>query len=99
MRLRSDRVFGGSQYLPRPSSADDKDRRRLKKQRSYCIQISKAEYEKEAEEMSNKAVRDLLVSVMTDDRLTEKERSKRLKQVRSLFVGGSCQITDLCVYC
>ena len=90
MRLRSYRVYGGSQYLPRPSSEDDK--RRLKKQRSYCIQISKAEYEKEAKEMSNKAVRDLLASVMTDDGLTEKERSKRLNQVRSLFVGNFCKL-------
>ena len=85
MRLRSDRVYGGSQYLPRPSSADDKDTRRLKKQRSYCIQISKTEYEKEAEEMSNRAVRELLASVMTDDRLTEKERIKRLKQVKKFI--------------
>jgi len=74
----------GSQYFARPSSAGDKPKT-LRKQTSYCVQISKEEYEREAKEMSNKAIKDLLTQVMTDNNMGEKERNKRLKQFQKAY--------------
>ena len=79
-RVPAEKVQGS-----RPSSADNQSRG-LKRQRSYCIQISKEEYEREAKEMSKKAVCDLLTSIQNDTTLHERERNKRLKQVSVCFV-------------
>lgn len=61
----------------RPYSADDPNRR----QRYYCKQITKQEYEKEAVDFSNNAIKDLLQSILDDITLNDKDRAKRLKQV------------------
>lgn len=68
----------------RPFSADEPKRG----QRYYCKQITKQEYEKEAVDFSNKAIKDLLQSILDDPSLNGKERAKRLKQV-----GCLCNLT------
>lgn len=68
----------------RPSSADDKPRS-MSRQRYYCIQITKEQYEKEAKDLSKKAIRDLLNSILEDNELNEKEKHRRLKQIQKAY--------------
>ena len=66
---------------PRPSSADAVNRRVTKGPVTYCQQITKEEYEKQAVDFSRQQIRNLLRSIVDDRSLPCKEVTKRLAQV------------------
>ena len=59
----------------------------MKKQKSFCEQVSREEYERQAKDASNKAINELLTHLLNDDKMSEKERKKRMKQVSSEIFG------------
>ena len=65
----------------RPSSADAVNRRVTKGPVTYCQQITKEEYEKQAVDFSRQQIRNLLRSIVDDRSLPCKEVTKRLAQV------------------
>lgn len=65
----------------RPSSADAANRRVIKGPVTYCEQITKKEYEKQAVDFSRQQIRNLLRSIVDDRSLPCKEVTKRLAQV------------------
>jgi len=51
---------------------------------TYCKQITKQEYQKEAVDFSRQEIKNLLQSIVDDRTLPAKEVSKRLKQVMNV---------------
>lgn len=49
---------------------------------AFCRQISGAEFEQQKFESSQKAMEELLEILLTDQNMSEKERRKKLKQVK-----------------
>lgn len=48
---------------------------------TYCEMVSKQQYEEQKVSSSTEALRNLLHSILIDEKLSEKERKKRIKQV------------------
>lgn len=48
---------------------------------TYCELVSKQQYEDQKVSLSNEALRNLLHSIIMDEKLSDKERKKRIKQV------------------
>ena len=49
---------------------------------AFCRQISGAEFEEQKQTSSRKAMEDLLEILLTDQNISEKDRRKKLKQVK-----------------
>lgn len=50
---------------------------------TYCEMVSKQQYEEQKVSVSTEALRNLLHGILMDEKLSEKERKKRIKQVCS----------------
>lgn len=48
---------------------------------TYCELVSKQQYEDQKLSLSNEALKNLLHSIIMDEKLSEKERKRRIKQV------------------
>lgn len=48
---------------------------------TYCEMVSKQQYEEQKVSSSTEALRNLLHNILIDEKLSEKERKKRIKQV------------------
>lgn len=48
---------------------------------TYCEMVSKQQYDEQKVSASTEALRNLLHSILIDEKLSEKERKKRIKQV------------------
>ena len=66
----------------RPSSAGSS---RNKRNVTYCQQITKQQYQKEALEFSRQEIGNLLQSIVSDRSLSSKELSRVLKQVSTFL--------------
>lgn len=53
---------------------------------TYCEMVSKQQYEEQKVSTSTEALRSLLHGILIDEKLSEKERKKRIKQVWSLII-------------
>lgn len=48
---------------------------------TYCEMVSKQQYEEQKVSVSTEALKSLLHSIIMDEKLSEKERKRRIKQV------------------
>lgn len=52
---------------------------------TYCEMVSKQQYEEQKVSTSTEALRNLLHDILIDEKLSEKERKKRVKQVCFIY--------------
>lgn len=52
---------------------------------TYCQQVTKEEYERQRVSLSERAIADLLNSIITDPRLSSREKQKKLKQFKKMY--------------
>lgn len=53
---------------------------------TYCEMVSKQQYEEQKVSTSTEALRSLLHGILIDEKLSEKERKKRIKQVCFIII-------------
>ncbi|XP_047123741.1 DEP domain-containing protein 1A isoform X1 [Hydra vulgaris] len=57
----------------------------IKRTPSFCARISMQQYEKEAAELSRKALHDLLLSIINNKNISEKDKTKQLKKFEKTY--------------
>ena len=78
----------------RPSSADAVNKRITKGPVTYCQQITKQEYQRQAVDFSRQEIRNLLRSIVDDRSLPSKEVTRRLAQViNTVTVWVACMLS------
>lgn len=55
---------------------------------AFCSQLSKSQYEKQGQSASQRALTQLLDSILHDERMSSKDKKRRLKQVNPDIITG-----------